>query len=80
MSAKANGKSNAANEDQSEMPKFKAEGLVKLKKAAKMREKKEKKDRKRRDKVATELSNDLENAFDAFGKSDKYDFEKDFEM
>merc|ERR1719461_660054 len=57
-------------------PKFQAEGLMKLKKAAKMREKKEKKDRRRRDKVATELSNDLENAFGAFGKSDKYDFEK----
>ena len=41
---------------------------------------KEKKDRRRRDKVATELSNDLENAFGALGKNEKYDFDKDFEM
>ena len=72
---------NTGNDDQN-VPKFKAEGLVKMKKATKMREKKEKKDRRRRDKVATELSNDLENAFDAFGKTsnDNYDFDKDFEM
>ena len=61
-------------------PKFQAEGLMKLKKAAKMREKKEKKDRRRRDKVATELSNDLETAFGALGNTEKYDFDKDFEM
>ena len=67
-----------------ELPKFQAEGLAKLKKSAKMREKKEKKDRRRRDKVATELSNDLENALEALGgsnaKNEKYDFDKDFEM
>merc|ERR1711971_933967 len=73
-------KSKSENEDKSDMPKFKAEGLDKLKKAKKIREKKEKKDRRRRDKVATELSDNLENAFEAFGKTDKYDFDKDFVM
>ena len=64
-----------------DVPKFKAEGLVKLKKAEKMREKKERKERRRRDKVATDLSNDLENAFESLGaKDEKYDFDKDFEM
>ena len=76
----ANVKNGKENGQKSDMPKFKAEGLVKLKKASKMREKKEKKDRRRRDKVATELSDNLENAFEAFGKSDKYDFDKDFVM
>ena len=76
----ANVKNGKENGHKSEMPKFKAEGLVKMKKAAKIREKKEKKDRRRRDKVATELSDNLENAFEAFGKSDKYDFDKDFVM
>jgi len=62
-------------------PKFQAEGLAKMKKAAKIREKKEKKDRRRRDKVATELSNDLENALGALGSNnEKYEFDKDFEM
>jgi len=69
-----------ANGDKSDLPKFKAEGLLNLKKAAKMREKKEKKDRARRDVVATELSDNLENAFESLGNSDKYDFEKDFEI
>merc|ERR1711936_1115330 len=76
----ANVKNGKENGHKSEMPKFKAEGLVKMKKAAKIREKKEKKDRRKRDKVATELSDNLENAFEAFGKSDKYDFDKDFVM
>ena len=67
-----------ANGDKSDLPKFKAEGLLNLKKAAKLREKKEKKDRARRDVVATELSDNLENAFESLGNSDKYDFEKDF--
>merc|ERR1712193_321399 len=58
----ANVKNGKENGHKAEMPKFKAEGLVKMKKAAKIREKKEKKDRRRRDKVATELSDDLENA------------------
>ena len=67
---------------ETDVPKFKAEGLVKMKKASKIREKKERKERRRRDKVATELSNDLENAFETLGKgeNDKYDFDKDFEM
>ena len=69
-----------ANGDKSDLPKFKAEGLLNLKKAAKLREKKEKKDRARRDIVATELSDNLENAFESLGNSDKYDFEKDFEI
>merc|ERR1711920_992992 len=69
-----------SNGDKSDLPKFKAEGLLNLKKAAKMREKKEKKDRARRDIVATELSDNLENAFESLGNSDKYDFEKDFEI
>merc|ERR1712203_268401 len=69
-----------ANGDKSDLPKFKAEGLLNLKKAAKMREKKEKKERARRDIVATELSDNLENAFESLGNSDKYDFEKDFEI
>ena len=68
------------NHDNIDLPKFKAEGLTKMKKAAKMREKKEKKDRRRRDKVATELSNDLENALGALGKTEKYDFGQDFDM
>merc|ERR1719510_2191778 len=67
-----NSKSTSENGIKSDIPKFRAEGLMKLKKASKMREKKEKKDRRRRDKVATELSNNLENAFEAFGKTDKY--------
>ena len=71
-----------SNDDDSNMPKFKAEGLNKMKKAAKIREKKEKKDRRRRDKVATELSNDLDHAFEALGKtpSEKYDFDQDYSM
>ena len=69
-----------ANGDKLDLPKFKAEGLLNLKKAAKIREKKEKKDRARRDVVATELSDNLENAFESLGNSDKYDFEKDFEI
>ena len=68
------------NHDNIDLPKFKAEGLTKMKKAAKMREKKEKKDRRRRDKVATELSNDLENALGALGKTEKYDFGQDYDM
>ncbi len=81
VAAKTNKK--ARHDDQ--VPKFKSEGLTKLKKATKLREKKEKKDRRRRDKVATELADNLENAFEALGSSkksseEKYDFEKDFEM
>ena len=71
-----------SNNDDSTLPKFKVEGLNKMKKAAKIREKKEKKDRKRRDKVATELSNDLDHAFEALGKTseEKYDFDQDYSM
>lgn len=76
MAAKKSPKKKGAED----LPKFQAEGLIKMKKAGKIREKKERKDRRRRDKVASELSNDLENAFEAFGKSEKYDFDKDFEM
>lgn len=73
--SQAKGKAKEAN-----LPKFKAEGLTKLKKASKMREKKEKKDRRRRDKVAADLSSGLENAFETMKSSEKYDFGKDFEM
>ena len=72
--------SKAKAKSESEVPKFQAEGLVKMKKAAKMREKKERKDRRRRDKVATELSDGLENAFEALGKSEKYIVDQDYEM
>merc|ERR1712150_319573 len=45
-------------------PKFKEEGVIRLKKAAKIREKKEKKERRRRDKVAADLSHGMEAAFE----------------
>lgn len=48
--------------DNKDVPRFKSEGLARMKKASKAREKKEKKDRRRRDKVATELSHNLESA------------------
>jgi len=38
--------------------------LLRLKKAAKIREKKEKKERRRRDKVAVDLSHGMEAAFE----------------
>merc|ERR1719410_567877 len=41
-----NSKSTSENGNKADIPKFKAEGLMKLKKASKMREKKEKKDRR----------------------------------
>ena len=75
-----NAKSKAKAKSESEVPKFQAEGLVKMKKAAKMREKKERKDRRRRAKVATELSEGLDNAFEALGKSEKYIVDQDYEM
>merc|ERR1711976_183679 len=75
-----NAKSKEKAKSESEVPKFQAEGLVKMKKAAKMREKKERKDRRRRDKVATELSEGLDNAFEALGKSEKYIVDQDYEM
>ena len=50
--------------DTKKAPKFAAEGLMKLKKANKMREKKEKKARKRADKLGDELSHNMEAAFE----------------
>jgi len=55
-------KSNQASTEKS--PKFQEESLLRLKKAAKIREKKEKKERKRRDKVAADLSHGMEAAFE----------------
>ena len=49
-------------------PRFKAEGLLRLKKAGKLREKKERKDRRRRDKVAADLSHGMEAAFETLWK------------
>lgn len=60
--ASANGK--AEKKDGDKVPRFQAEGLSKLKKASKMREKKERKERRRRDKVADELSHNMEAAFE----------------
>ena len=40
------------------------EGLLRLKKASKVREKKDKKERRRRDRIATDLSNGMEAAFE----------------
>merc|ERR1719507_44596 len=45
-------------------PKFMEEGLLRLKKASKVREKKDKKERRRRDRIATDLSNGMEAAFE----------------
>ena len=45
-----------------------------------MQEKKEKKNRARLDLVATELSDNLENAFESLGNCDIYDFQKGFEI
>ena len=50
--------------DNKASPRFKAEGLLRLKKAGKLREKKERKDRRRRDKVAADLSHGMEAAFE----------------
>merc|ERR1712029_247012 len=55
-------KSNQASIEKS--PKFQEESLLRLKKAAKIREKKEKKERRRRDKVAADLSHGMEAAFE----------------
>jgi len=46
------------------VPKFQAEGLMKMKKANKIREKKEKKARKRADKLGDELTHSMEAAFE----------------
>ena len=51
-------------EKEAEVPRFQAEGMVKLKKAGKMREKKERKERRRRDKLSDELSHNMEAAFE----------------
>ena len=57
-------------DDCAKIPMFKEEGLIRLKKAGKMREKKERKDRRRRDKVAAALSHTMEAAFESLNASD----------
>jgi hypothetical protein len=56
--------------DDDKIPLFKEEGLIRLKKANKLREKKERKERRRRDKVAATLSHSMEAAFEALNASD----------
>ena len=57
-------------DDNGKVPLFKEEGMIRLKKANKLREKKEKKERRRRDKVAAALSHTMEAAFESLNASD----------